>query len=132
MPIETHELLRVWIAALLLLIQLCWTIYWGVTIARKSAAKSEQDKLAEKLKTIEDAILKDERADGALFTKMEGRLQRVEDELKHMPSQEQFHEIQLSVRDIKADFRELAANLKPISASIERIDNFLMERANRV
>ncbi|WP_279480280.1 DUF2730 family protein [Aureimonas sp. SK2] len=129
--IEWHELLRTWAAAILLLISTSWTIYWSLKIARGAAAKSEQDKLTAELKTIKDALVSDERSDSASFAKMETRLQKVEDDIRHLPTKEQFHGIELAMGDMKGDLRELAVSIRPLAASVERIDNFLMERANR-
>ena len=125
MDIQMHELFRVWVSAILLALSLGWTIFWSILMTRKSAAKAEQDKLAVKLQSLEEAIKSDERLDGAAFQKLETRLGKVEDNIAHLPTKEQLHGLELSMLEMKGDVRELSASLKPLSSSIDRVLNFM-------
>ncbi len=127
--LELHELLRTWAAAFLMLISVGWTIYWSLTISRKAAVKAEQDRLADELAKLKNAISTDEKADSAQFTEVKSRLQKVEEDIKHLPTKEQVHSLELTMRDMNGSMQALRTEIRPLSASVERIDNFLMRQA---
>lgn len=128
---ETLEVARLWAGPVLAFLGLAWTIYWSLMIARKSAAKAEQDKLAGELVKLKEALTSDEKSDTAQFGEMRSRLQKVEDDIKHLPTKEQVHSLELAMGDLKGDVREVASSIRPLMATIERINDFLMDQGKR-
>lgn len=121
-----HEYLRLWAALVISIGSLVWMVWWSVTMTRKSAAKAEQDKIGAELASLKDAVAKDERADADAFGAVEKRLQRVEDELRHIPTKADFHKLEMSLGEMKSDVREMSASIRPVMSSIERINDYLM------
>lgn len=67
-----------------------------------------------------------ERTDGA-----EQRLARVENELAHLPNKDMVHALQLGMSELKGQMAALVERVTPIARSIDRVEQSLIERAER-
>ena len=67
-----------------------------------------------------------ERIDGA-----EQRLARVENELAHLPNKDMVHALQLGMSELKGQMAALVERVTPIARSIDRVEQSLMERADK-
>lgn len=67
-----------------------------------------------------------ERIDSA-----EQRLARVENELAHLPNKDMVHALQLGMSELKGQMAALVERVTPIARSIDRVEQSLMERADK-
>ncbi len=77
-----------------------------------------------RLKECEDDVaagLKEVRLDQKNHDR---RIQALEDNMKHLPTKEDLHEIETTLTDVKATLRSL-------NSTVTRMDDFLRERATR-
>ena len=86
---------------------------------------------ADRVAKLESARSHDLEIHAQAFETARGRIQGVEDALKHVPSKDEFHELSLSVRDMVGQIGKLAEAMKPLTRSIDRIDDFLMGQVSR-
>ena len=56
------------------------------------------------------------------------RIQRIEDELRHMPSKDQVTEIKLAMADLKGTVAVLGESMASVSRTVHRLEDFLKER----
>lgn len=63
--------------------------------------------------------------------KAEDRIARVEHELNHLPSRETVHRMEISLANLNGEMRALGEQLKPVASISERLQEFLLEQANR-
>ncbi|SOC41591.1 uncharacterized protein DUF2730 [Rhizobium subbaraonis] len=56
------------------------------------------------------------------------RIQRMEDELRHMPSKDQVTEIKLAMADLKGTVAVLGESMASVSRTVHRLEDFLKER----
>jgi len=63
--------------------------------------------------------------------KAEDRIARVEQELGHLPSRETVHRMEISLANLNGEMRALGEQLKPVASISERLQEFLLEQANR-
>ena len=56
----------------------------------------------------------------------EGRLTKLESDVKALPSKDAFHRLELDVSEVKGSVRVLETELKPMASSLVRIENFLL------
>ena len=59
------------------------------------------------------------------------RIQTLEEGMKHLPTRESQHSIELALRDMNGRFSALDEKLKPIAATTERLHDLLMEQARK-
>ena len=71
------------------------------------------------------------RARQADLNKHGDRLTKLEARVDALPSKDGFHRLELDVADVKGSQRVMEAELKPIAASVQRIEKFLLETANK-
>lgn len=67
-----------------------------------------------------------ERIDGS-----EQRIARVENELAHLPNKDMVHALQLGMSELKGQMAALVERVTPIARSIDRVEQSLIERADR-
>ncbi|SFD78094.1 Protein of unknown function [Bosea sp. CRIB-10] len=63
--------------------------------------------------------------------KVEDRVAALENEFRHLPDRGSVHTIQLSLAELKGEMRAMGEQLKPVAAISERLQEFLLEQANR-
>lgn len=63
--------------------------------------------------------------------KVEDRVARVEQELNHLPSRETVHRMEISLANLNGEMRALGEQLKPVASISERLQEFLLDQANR-
>lgn len=64
-------------------------------------------------------------------TKIEKRLQTVEDEMKHLPDRDSQHRVELALAQMNGRFEALDERLKPIASTSQRLSEFLLEQARK-
>ncbi|MEX1084073.1 MAG: DUF2730 family protein [Xanthobacteraceae bacterium] len=63
--------------------------------------------------------------------KVEDRTTRIEAEMRHLPDKEVTHRLEIFMRELKAEVGVLAERLKPVAAISDRLQEFLLEKAER-
>ncbi|OYX87478.1 MAG: hypothetical protein B7Y75_02050 [Azorhizobium sp. 35-67-5] len=101
-----------------------------VTVIVMSRGKAAGDRvsaiekqLSEKASTGRTGALED-RVD-----RLEDRTTSVEGELRHLPSREQTHAMEMTLRDLKGEIGVLTERMKPVVATSERLQEWLLEDA---
>ncbi|MFD1330244.1 DUF2730 family protein [Mycoplana ramosa] len=56
------------------------------------------------------------------------RIQRIEDELKHLPSKDQVNDIKLAMSDLKGTVAVLGESMASVSRTVHRLEDYLKER----
>lgn len=123
------EELRLWAPSVIALAMLAW----NVTLFRLAARKEQLAKLEDR---IIEAEAKFEGKAGRAWVEglqgqvqaQEARVQKLEIETGHMPTNSQFHELALGVQTIKGDLNVIAATLKTNTEITRRVQDFLMEQ----
>jgi len=59
------------------------------------------------------------------------RIQSVEQEIKHMPSRETVHKLELTMKDMQTQLAAMAASSEATERTARRVEQFLIDRANR-
>lgn len=59
------------------------------------------------------------------------RLSRVETELAHLPNKDMVHALQLGMSELKGQMAALVERVTPIARSIDRVEQSLIERAEK-
>lgn len=89
----------------------------------KATAKAAADTSAAIRANVDRSF---ERVDRA-----EQRLVRVENELAHLPNKDMVHALQLGMSELKGQMSALVERVTPIARSIDRVEQSLMERAEK-
>ena len=63
--------------------------------------------------------------------KAEDRIARVEHELNHLPSRETVHRMEISLTSLDGKIGQLAEQLKPVASISDRLQEFLLNQAER-
>ncbi len=99
-----------------------------------AVAKAAKDELAAtltKMETVDIAL----RADVARsFQRIDGteqRLARVENELAHLPNKDMVHSLQLGMERLQGQMAALVERVTPLARSVDRVEQSLLERADR-
>lgn len=99
-----------------------------IVMARGKAAGDRvtaiEKTLTEKASTGRTGALED-RVD-----RLEDRTTTVEGELRHLPSREQTHAMEVMLRDLKGELGILAERMKPVAATSERLQEFLLDQVS--
>ncbi len=106
------QLIVPWIAAALSFSSLASQLYTVFT----SPSKKNSEDIA--------GIRKDQAAH-------DRRIQRLEDELRHLPDRETAHRLELGMKDLSGRLDALDERLKPVAAIGERLQEFLLEQAKK-
>ncbi|MFT4099118.1 MAG: DUF2730 family protein [Rhodoblastus sp.] len=104
------------------------------TAVWSSRTKRFDDKiaaLATKGETADSALRADiarsfQRIDGT-----EQRLARVENELAHLPNKDMVHSLQLGMERLQGQMAALVERVTPLARSVDRVEQSLLERADR-
>ncbi|MEW9304727.1 MULTISPECIES: DUF2730 family protein [Labrys] len=62
---------------------------------------------------------------------LEVRLTKIETEMLHLPSASGFHRMELAMTRLQGDMEVLTERLKPIGAVGDRLQEFLLDQANK-
>jgi len=54
-------------------------------------------------------------------------LDRIEVELRHMPTKDEVNDLKLSIGDVTGELKALRATILPMSETVRRIDGYLLE-----
>ncbi|WP_429813587.1 DUF2730 family protein [Ensifer sp. B1-9] len=106
------SLIMPWVGALLSIIAL------GTQL--KNILSSGERKLDERLSKAEGTLISHDR-----------RIQKVENELQHLPDRDTAHRLELTMEKISGRLDTLDERLKPIAATSGRLQEFLLEQANK-
>lgn len=60
------------------------------------------------------------------------RIQSVEQEIRHMPDRETVHRLELTMKDMQTQIAAMAASAEATERTARRVEQFLIDRANRV
>lgn len=97
-------------------------------------AKRFEDQIKALMKAVDDANAAIRVDQGRAFERIdsaEQRLVRVENELAHLPNKDMVHALQLGMSELKGQMAALVERVTPIARSIDRVEQSLMERAER-
>lgn len=61
--------------------------------------------------------------------KVEDRTTTVESEIRHLPSRDQNHNMELALRDLRGEMAQLNERMKPVVATSERLQEILLDLA---
>lgn len=86
----------------------------------KNWLSSGEKALGEKVGSAEKKLIEHDR-----------RIQAVEGELKHLPDRETAHKLELALAQISGRLDTLDERLKPIAATSGRLQEFLLEQAQK-
>lgn len=64
----------------------------------------------------------------ATLVEHDRRIQRMEDEMRHMPSKDQVNDIKLAMADLKGTVAVMGESLASVSRTAHRLENYLKER----
>lgn len=106
------SLIMPWVGALLSIIAL------GTQL--KNILSSGERKLDERLSKTESTLIGHDR-----------RIQKVETELQHLPDRDTAHRLELTMEKISGRLDTLDERLKPIAATSGRLQEFLLEQAQK-
>jgi hypothetical protein len=112
-----------WLTLILSLIAIGGFI-WSHVTSNGSKAIKDLAKLREEEKLRSDAIV-------ARFQLIEGRVQTIEGEMKHLPDHKTAHALELAVEKLNGRIETLDERLKPVAAISERMQEILLEQAKR-
>ena len=104
------ELIRNWVAVIALVISASSVIVVWL--------KAPGQSIARKLGEIREDLKKHDR-----------RIQRVEQEIKHLPTSEEVAELQIGVTRLEGDMKRIEETLGGVKSTVQSIDNYL--RQNR-
>lgn len=112
-----------WIALAISLI----TVAWGAITVRTKAAADKVDLLekamADKASTGRMAAAEDRLA------RMDSRLTALENELRHLPSRDQTHKLEIAIAQMSGQLNVMSERLSPVAAISERLQEYLLEEA---
>jgi hypothetical protein len=86
----------------------------------RTMMSSGEKKLDERLVKVEAKLVDHDR-----------RIQTVENEMKHLPDRDSQHRMELQLSDMNGKFAALEERLKPIAAVSIRLQEFMLEQANK-
>ncbi len=86
----------------------------------KSILSSGEKKLDERLAKAEGKLVEYDR-----------RIQNIEGEMRHMPDRDMAHRLELTMEKISGRLDTLDERLKPIAATSGRLQEFLLEQAQK-
>ncbi|OCJ64306.1 hypothetical protein A6U96_09360 [Agrobacterium tumefaciens] len=92
----------------------------NLIILVKNLLATGEKKLDERLKSVENTL----GTHGS-------NIQTLQEGMKHLPTRENQHSIELELRDMNGRFAALDEKLKPIAATTERLHDLLMEQARK-
>lgn len=100
------EPLHSWLALVLSIIALSYNILSG-------RSKVASEKVAALTRRVDEA---------------EARLTQIEADVKHLPSKDATHELQLAIVDLKGQVQILGERIKPVSAIADRVQEAIISR----
>lgn len=62
---------------------------------------------------------------------LEHRVTQIEVRMEHLPAKETTHRLEVSMLELRGEVAVLAERLKPVAAVSERLQEFLLEQADR-
>lgn len=86
----------------------------------RSMMSQGEKKLDERLVKVETKLVEHDR-----------RIQTVEGEMKHLPDRDTQHRMELQLADMNGKFAALEERLKPIAAVSIRLQEFMLDQANK-
>jgi len=102
--------LKDWLGLISLLITIGSWAYFALTSGAKDAAK--------RVGAAEKALIDHDR-----------RVQRLEDEMKHLPDRDTAHRLELTMERISGRLDALDERIRPIAQTSARLQEFLLEQA---
>jgi len=63
--------------------------------------------------------------------RLDHRLQRVEADMKHLPSKDMLHELQLTMAEMRGQLGVVVESVRPIKAIAERMQDWALEGARK-
>jgi ABC-type phosphate transport system auxiliary subunit len=112
------EQIESYIALALSAIALFGIVYNWFTAGEKKVAKD----LANFISAHRDKHEEIDRENSA----MDRRIQRCEDELKHLPDQKAVHELALALKDMQAEIAKIGASADQSARTSKRIEEYLL------
>lgn len=92
-----------------------------------SGEKSLGEKLAAIDKKLDERLTKAE----SKLIEYDRRIQSLEGEMKHLPTREAQHKLEVSMEKMSGRMDTLVESLKPIAATSGRLQEFLLEQAQK-
>jgi hypothetical protein len=100
------ESIRNWVATIALILSTTSLIVTWV--------KSPGEKVAKKLDEFADGLKKHDR-----------RIQAVEDEMKHLPTSDEFSELKVCMAEVKGDVERVQEMVTWLKSTVQSMDNYL-------
>lgn len=111
--------LKSWAGFIAILVSLGTIVWaWLTSGAKHTQADLDKFKLAEAERW--------EKID-AVFIEHERRVQTIESELKHLPSQKSVHELQLTLKDMQVEMAKIGASADQSARTAARVETYLLE-----
>lgn len=86
----------------------------------RTMMSSGEKKLDDRLTKVEIKLIEHDR-----------RIQTIENEMKHLPDRDSQHRMELQLSDMNGKFTALEERLKPIAAVSIRLQEFMLDQANK-
>lgn len=99
---------------------------WFIRTGLVPRAEFEQAKSAEATSRAEA-----DRQLGSIIADSARRIDRVENDLRHLPDKEVTHRMELTLADLRSEVAVLAERLHPVAAISDRLQEFMLEKGAR-
>lgn len=110
------ENLSQWVGLALSVIALAGIVWGWATAGDKKAVEG----LAGKIKGVGDKLDDHEK-----------RIQSMEGEMKHLPSKDMVHDLQMTMKDIQIEMANLKAETQGAARASRRVEEYLIEKASK-
>lgn len=121
------EELRLWLPSVMMALALGWNIYLYLAAARKrelAALQADFDRVKSELADHKD---QGARSRGEL----RDRLVHVEQQLNHMPTNDQYHRLEVGLTELRGVINTLAEALKPVAHTASRIEEWFLRQTEK-
>lgn len=72
-----------------------------------------------------------EKATRSAIDRVEQRVVRLEEDVRHQPSREELHELRGQLSDLHADLQELVGSFKGVQRAVDLMHQHLLQRSDR-
>jgi hypothetical protein len=132
------EELRLWLPSIVASLMFVLNIWLALRAARKSeldTLRAERGAIVKDMKDWVTALQEDLKSKAGrswveniaqLASSAESRLQRLEADIDHLPTKEQFHQLHIAVETLSGDVRVMGATLKTTAEVTRRVDDYLL------
>lgn len=63
--------------------------------------------------------------------KVEDRVAQLESEFRHLPDRDSVHRMEVSLTELRGELKSMGEQLRPVASIADRLQEFLLEQANR-